>query len=57
VIVLDSSILVGIIRGEEDAEKQLDLLAGEEHAIGTPTLVEARAYSPRSAGPAIIQPG
>ena len=56
-IVLDSSILVGIIRGEEDAEKQLDLLAGEEHAIGTPTLVEARAYSPRSAGPAIIQPG
>jgi ribonuclease VapC len=44
VIVLDSSILVGIIKGEEDVEKLLDLLAGEECAIGTPTLVETRAW-------------
>jgi ribonuclease VapC len=44
VIVLDSSILVGIIKGEKDAEKLLDLLAGEESVIGTPTLVETRAW-------------
>lgn len=43
-IVLDSSILVGIIKGEEDVERLLDLLAGEECAIGTPTLVETRAW-------------
>lgn len=43
-IVLDSSILVGIIKGEADAEKLLDLLAGEECAIGAPTLVETRAW-------------
>jgi ribonuclease VapC len=44
VIALDSSILVDIVKGEEDAEKLLDLLAGEECAIGTPTLVETRAW-------------
>jgi ribonuclease VapC len=44
VIVLDSSILVGIIKGEADAEGLLDLLAGEECAIGAPTLVETRAW-------------
>lgn len=43
-IVLDSSVLVGIIKGEADAEELLDLLAGEECAIGTPTLVETRAW-------------
>jgi ribonuclease VapC len=44
VIVLDSSILVGIIKGENDAERLLDLLASEERAIGAPTLVETRAW-------------
>jgi ribonuclease VapC len=44
VIVLDSSILVGIIKGESDAENLLDLLAAEECVIGAPTLVETRAW-------------
>jgi ribonuclease VapC len=44
VIVIDSSILVGIIKGETDAERLLDLLASEECAIGAPTLVETRAW-------------
>jgi ribonuclease VapC len=43
-IVLDSSILVGIIKGEEDAEPLLDLLVAEDCAIGAPTLVETRAW-------------
>lgn len=43
-IVLDSSILVGIINGEEDCERLLDLLASEDCAIGAPTLVETRAW-------------
>jgi ribonuclease VapC len=43
-IVLDSSVLVAIIKGERDAERLLDLLAAEECAIGAPTLVEARAW-------------
>lgn len=43
-IVLDSSVLVGIIKGEPDAEPLLDLLAEEEWAIGAPTLVETRAW-------------
>ena len=54
-IVLDSSVLVGIIKGEPDAERLLDLLASEECAIGAPTLVETRAWcsinlATRSAG-------
>jgi len=44
VIVLDSSILVGIIKGEPDAEKLLDLVASETWAVGAPTLVETRAW-------------
>ncbi len=43
-IVLDSSILVGIIKGERDSERLIDLLAGEECAIGAPTLVETRLW-------------
>ena len=43
-IVLDSSILVGIIKGEPGSDPFLDLLAVEECAIGAPTLVEARAW-------------
>ena len=43
-IVLDSSILVGVIKLEEDAEKLVDLLAAEECAIGAPTLVETRIW-------------
>jgi len=44
VIVLDSSVLIGIIKGEPDAERLLDLLAAEECTIGAPTLVEVRAW-------------
>lgn len=43
-IALDSSVLVGIIKGEADAEGLLDLLASEECAMGAPTLVETRAW-------------
>ncbi len=43
-IVLDSSVLVAIIKGERETERLLEILAGEESAIGTPTLVEARAW-------------
>jgi ribonuclease VapC len=43
-IVLDSSILVAIIKGEQDSDRFLDLLAVEDCAIGAPTLVEARAW-------------
>lgn len=43
-MVVDSSVLVGIIKGEPDAERLLDLLADEECVIGTPTLVETRAW-------------
>jgi ribonuclease VapC len=44
VIVLDSSVLVGIIRGEPDAGRLRDLLDSEECAIGAPTPVEARLW-------------
>jgi ribonuclease VapC len=43
-IVLDSSILVDIIKGEQDCDRLLDLLAAGDCAIGAPTLVEARAW-------------
>lgn len=43
-IVLDSSVLVGIIKGEDDTERLLDLLANEECAIGAPNLVALRAW-------------
>lgn len=43
-IVVDSSILVGIIKGEADAERLFDVLAAEDCAIGAPTLVETRAW-------------
>jgi ribonuclease VapC len=43
-IVLDSSVLVGIIKGEQDADRLLELLAAEECAIGAPTLAEVRAW-------------
>ena len=43
-IVLDSSALVGIVRAERGADQFLDVLAAEECLIGTPTLVEVRAW-------------
>jgi len=43
-IVLDSSILVGIIRGEEGPDQLLELLAAEDCIVGAPTLVETRAW-------------
>ena len=42
--MLDSSVLVGIIRGEPDAGGLLDLLESDECAIGAPTLVETRLW-------------
>jgi ribonuclease VapC len=44
VIVLDSSILVGIINGEDESRELIDLIAAEECAVGTPTLLEARIW-------------
>jgi ribonuclease VapC len=43
-IVLDSSVLIAIIKGEPTGRRLLDLLASEECGFGTPTLVEARAW-------------
>ncbi len=43
-IALDSSVLVGIIKGEQESERLLDLLTSEDCAIGAPTLVEARLW-------------
>lgn len=43
-IVLDSSVLVGIIRGEPDLAPMVDLLDQEECAIGAPTVVETRLW-------------
>jgi uncharacterized protein with PIN domain len=37
VIVLDSSVLVGIINGEADAARLFELLASDECAIAAPT--------------------
>lgn len=42
--MLDSSILVAIIKGETDSDRLLDILAAEDCAIGAPTLVETRAW-------------
>src|SRR5436853_6701428 len=43
-IVLDSSILVGIVKGEEDTRGLLAVLATEDCSLGAPTLVETRAW-------------
>ena len=43
-LVLDSSVLVAIIKGEAEAHGLLRLMAAEECAIGAPTLVETRAW-------------
>ena len=43
-IVLDSSVLVGVIKREQGTEVWLDLLAAEDCSFGAPTLVETRAW-------------
>jgi len=43
-IVLDSSVLVAIIKGEEDGAALLSILDSEQCAVGAPTLVETRAW-------------
>ena len=43
-IVLDSSVLVGIIKDEQESERPIDLLASENCAVGAPTLVETRLW-------------
>jgi ribonuclease VapC len=43
-IALDSSVLVGIIRGEPDTAPLLGLLDSEDCVVGAPTLVETRAW-------------
>jgi ribonuclease VapC len=43
-IVLDSSIMVGIIKGEDGADRLLGILSAEDCTIGAPTLVEVRAW-------------
>jgi ribonuclease VapC len=44
VIVLDSSVLVGIIKGEQDCVALLGMLDVEQCAISAPTLVETRLW-------------
>jgi ribonuclease VapC len=44
VIVLDSSILVGIIKLEHGSDGLIDVLAAEQSAIGAPTLLETRIW-------------
>jgi len=44
VIVLDSSILVGIINLEKDADTLIDLISSQECLLGAPTLVETRIW-------------
>jgi uncharacterized protein with PIN domain len=44
VITLDSSILVAIIKGEEDSGRLLSVLVADECVVGAPTLVETRAW-------------
>lgn len=43
-IALGGSVLVAIIRDGAEAETQLRLLAEEESTLGTPTLIEVRAW-------------
>ena len=43
-IVVDSSVLVAIIKGEAGSDGFLQLLTSEASAIGAPTLVEARIW-------------
>jgi ribonuclease VapC len=43
-IVLDSSILIAVVKQETGSAQFLEVLAAEECAIGAPTLVEARAW-------------
>ncbi len=52
-IVLDGSILVGIIKSEQEADQWLELLAAEDCAIGAPTLVETRAWCAMNLTPRI----
>ena len=47
-IVLDSSVLVGLVRPEPGLETLIDLLTVEECAIGAPTLVETRIWCARN---------
>jgi ribonuclease VapC len=47
-IVLDSSILVGIIKLEEGSERLVHLLSAEECTMGAPTLVETRMWYARN---------
>jgi ribonuclease VapC len=44
VIVVDSSVLVAIIKGEAEADGLLGVVTAEECAIGAPTLVETRLW-------------
>jgi ribonuclease VapC len=43
-IVLDSSILVGIIKGEQNCVALIDMLDAEQCTIGAPTLLETRLW-------------
>lgn len=43
-IVVDSSVLVAIIKGEDDSEPLLDLLTTADCVVGAPSLVEVRVW-------------
>jgi len=44
VIVLDRSVLVGIVKGEPEVLPLLPLIEGEDCAVGAPSLVAARMW-------------
>lgn len=46
-IALDSSVLVGLIKGEADVAPLLEVVSREPVAIGAPTVVEVRAWCAR----------
>lgn len=46
-IALDSSVLVGLIKGEADVAPLLEVVSREPVAIGAPTMVEVRAWCAR----------
>ena len=46
-IAVDSSVIVGLIKGEPDVAPLLDVVCREPVALGTPTVVEIRAWCAR----------
>jgi ribonuclease VapC len=50
-IVLDSSVLVGIVRNEQGSARHLEIVLAHECGIGAPTLVETRLWCTKNLEP------